>query len=525
VVPPADDLKSATAAAEAPSGEPPRTAERHRPAPSLGLRATSNTVYLLGGAVLARLATLVLAGYLGRSFAAPGLGAYNLVVAITGLFQLIADFGVTQYLTRELAARPTEEARIMRLGAVGALYFGASAFLACNAIALAAGYPSRILQWILIASAPSLLAFAYTGIALPRAKLQGRKVAILTLAGQLSASLLIVVVVVSGQSIGTLIVLQAVTGALSGLLILGATRAWRFWRPPWGWRDLRAGLSIARNAAPLGVVAVLALIYYRLDTYILSLVKSEADVGYYSSAWKMSEALHLLPTAVAATMLSVASRRGARAREQTAQALTTALRYLVLAGLPVIVGSVLLAPSIVRAVYGPSLLPAAPTLRVMLGAELASFFGVAAAAALTGLGRVRLLFKLQLVTIPLNGLACLLLLPRYGYQGAAWISLVTEIVSTGGLVYLASRELRAPHPLVPWGPVGRVTAACLPMAMVVVVLHEALHVPLAAVIAAAAFVFTTAAVAVGALRRQDVQLVARSLRTPSVEEPVLLVEP
>src|SRR6478672_5467373 len=91
---------------------------------TLGRRAAGNTIYLFIGSAASRLMGLVLVGYLARNFHVTGLGSYNLVVAYTGMFSLFADLGLSQYLTRELAARPHDAEVLVRRAAVASLVTG-----------------------------------------------------------------------------------------------------------------------------------------------------------------------------------------------------------------------------------------------------------------------------------------------------------------------------------------------------------------------------------------------------------------
>ena len=442
------------------------------PEPGLGRRAAGNTIYLFLGSVASRLMGLVLVGYLARNFQVAGLGSYNLVLAYTGLFSLFADLGLTSYLTRELAARPDDRESLLRRAAVGSLLTGTIAFLVCNGLALAVGYSAELLGWILIASLPLFLGPAFTTIATLNAGLRGRRVATLALINQALGMAVVLVIVLTGSGIGALIAVQAAQSLVYAALILWSADVWGVYSRGWRPIPLADGLRMAWAAVPLGGMAILGFVYYRLDTFLLSVIDSEQAVGYYSAAWRLTEALHIVPAAIAATMLPLAAMHAGLDRDRLVDAVRLTFRFLALIGVPIAAGCIILATPILEAVYGSDLIPATLAFRVLIVAEVVFFFGQVIAATLVGLRLVRKAFIAQLIILPLNAGACALVLPHYGYDGAAWISLGTEIVGVGYLLWLLRAALPRDIPIIPWRPAALATIASVPMAALVYWLRE-----------------------------------------------------
>src|SRR6185503_571501 len=110
----------------------------------------------------------------------------------------------------------------------------------------------------------------------------------------------------------------------------------------------------------------------------------------------------------------------------------------------------------------PALLPATLAFRVLIVAEVVFFFGQVMAATLIGLRLVRKAFVAQLIIVPLNAAACAVVLPRYGYDGAAWISLTTEIVGVGYLLWLLRSTLPREISILPWRPAALAMIASAP---------------------------------------------------------------
>jgi O-antigen/teichoic acid export membrane protein len=482
----------------------PSAAESER---GLGQRAASNTIHIFAGSVLSHLMGLVLVGYLARQFDVVGLGSYNLVVAYTGLFSLFADFGLIQYLTRELAARPHDREVLLRQAAAGSLAAGAIAFALCNGLARAVGYDAHLLRWILIASLPMFLGPAFISIAVLNAGLRGRRVAALAVTNQALGAVIVLLIVVSGSGIGTLIAAQAVQSFVYAMLIAWSSGMGRIYRDGFRRIQLAAGLRLVWAAVPLGAMAIIALVYYRLDTFLLSVIASEKAVGYYSGAWRLTEALHIVPAAVTATMLPLAARREGESMRRVADAIRLAFRFLTLIGVPILVGCMILAEPILKAVYGPALAPATTAFRILIVTEIIFFFGSVVGATLVGLRQVRKAFISQVISVPLNAAACAVVLPRYGYNGAAWISLATEALVVSYLVWTLRPLLDTKTSIVPLRPAVQAVIASAPMAVLIVLLQSA-RAPLILTIVAGAAVFGLVLVAARGVSREDLRLIS-----------------
>jgi O-antigen/teichoic acid export membrane protein len=254
-------------------------------------------------------------------------------------------------------------------------------------------------------------------------------------------------------------------------------------------------------------MAIIASVYYRLDTFLLSVIDSETAVGYYSAAWRLTEALHIVPAALAATMLPLAAWRGGLDSRRLGDAIRLAFRFMALIGVPMVVGSLVLAEPILEAVYGAALTPAAEAFRILIVTEFIFFFAAVASATLVGLRMVRRVFVSQVIVVPINAAACAVVLPHYGYNGAAWISLGTELVVGGYLLFTLRGALATGVSVIPVRPIVQAVIASAPMAAIVLWLR-ATGLPLIPTILAGAAVFGLVIVAVGGLGRNDVRLLS-----------------
>ncbi|MCU0411716.1 MAG: oligosaccharide flippase family protein, partial [Bacteroidetes bacterium] len=121
-----------------------------------------------------------------------------------------------------------------------------------------------------------------------------------------------------------------------------------------------------RTSLPLATGAILAMLTINYPPLALGVFRSAADVGLYGAASKMVFFLLLGDRILATLLLPASARIHARSPQETASALTTTLRWVVVLGLPIAVGGTLLAAPLVTIVFGQSYLPSVQILQVFI---------------------------------------------------------------------------------------------------------------------------------------------------------------
>jgi O-antigen/teichoic acid export membrane protein len=91
--------------------------------------------------------------------------------------------------------------------------------------------------------------------------------------------------------------------------------------------------------------------------------------------------------------------------------------------------------------FGPGFVDAAPCLRVLAWALMLMFVNRFTGTLLTAAGRQGMLVKLCAVVLVANVVLNLLLIPRYGRMGAAWVTLLCECGFLPTLLLLSRRYL------------------------------------------------------------------------------------
>jgi O-antigen/teichoic acid export membrane protein len=206
-------------------------------------------------------------------------------------------------------------------------------------------------------------------------------------------------------------------------------------------------LQLLRDAWPVGLTVLLAVVYLKLDSVLLGVFSRQEEVGLYGAAYRPIEYLILASSVLIHPVFPLLARwQGVDARRFKAvfQGGTTAL-LAVLLPVPVIV--CLVADPLVRLLYAPEFAAAAAPLRLLSVAMVFVTFAVWQDFTLLSIGRQRITLAYGAVGVGLNIALNLVLIPQAGAVGAAWAALATGVVFSASAFWACQRFARvAPDP-------------------------------------------------------------------------------
>ena len=394
-----------------------------------------NIGWLLADNVLRTGLGIPIAIWLTRYLGPEQSGAYSYALYFVALFGALAPLGLNTITVREIVRNPERRDEIlgttMVLKVIGALATLALILLAITVLQLSDGQA----RWLIGIAALSLVfqsfetidfafqartqsrytvwarngAFALTGIA---------KIAFLWLGGPLVAFVWLMV-------------------AESALCALGFLGMYRYsgqrigdWRYSW-----RCARELLNDSWPLVLSSVAVTIYMYIDQLMLGEMLGNHAVGIYSAVTRLSEVWYFVPMVILSSVLPamVAAKKVSEAvylaRLQTLFAGMAAFSYAV--ALP----TTFIATPLVLLLFGDRYAAAGPVLVVHIWSLLFVALGVARQAYLTTENLTRFSFVSTAAGAMVNVMMNLVLIPRFGPQGAAFATLVSYAVA--GLISCA----------------------------------------------------------------------------------------
>jgi O-antigen/teichoic acid export membrane protein len=474
----------------------------------LGRRALRNTALILAARVISRLIALVTVFATASHLRDARFGDFNTVVTVTALISpVVLDLGFNVLYQREGARRPSEVERYLQNLMSVRVLLAVIAFpvLAVALYALRLGdllLPGFVLM--VLTSYANLL--RYTLYALQRLGFEAIAIVLesllllgLTLFGVLNHQgvpyfLWAYVAMYAFDCIFFSVLLR----------VLNIARLrWRF-EPAlirqWFWMGL-----------PFAVTFVLTTLYWKLDVPLLKLFKTSAEVGWYSFAYKPFEALLFVPITMLGVVLPALAVYQRDSLDRLRAAVTMFFKALVLVGWPVSVGVVVLAYPLAGLWSGfyPQSIPA---LQILGLAYVFAFVNNAFIGALTVLDRQAAYARAAGISLVVNLVLNLILIPPFGYIAASWTTVATEVVLVAAGWWLTAKHLGNLHlPAASWRPL----LAGAVMGAVLIPLRDVQGDAVVLVVLLGVAVYAAAVVLVRAVTPEELRFVRTALRRPS----------
>lgn len=270
----------------------------------------------------------------------------------------------------------------------------------------------------------------------------------------------------------------------AALVLLGAA-----WRGPvaataagmalavaWVWRRYWAGVKLGLDRAilsklcqygiPLSLTVALTIMISSSDRFLIAWFRGEDAAGLYSVAVDFtSQTLFLLMMVVNLAVFPIAVRAFEHHGKEAAQEqMRTNAALLMAIGVPCVVGLTILAPGIANCFLGKNFREAAAGIipLIALGTFLAGLKAYHFDAAFQFAHRTVYQVWIVLFAAALNVALNLVVVPRYGINGAAVVSVLAYLVSIALTAWLGRRHFVLPFPA---GPCGRVLLAGAAMAL------------------------------------------------------------
>jgi O-antigen/teichoic acid export membrane protein len=204
------------------------------------------------------------------------------------------------------------------------------------------------------------------------------------------------------------------------------------------WRELQSA------ALPLGFFMIALNMYTYIDTVILGLMRTDAEVGVYAASYHVYEGLTYAPSILAAVLTPRLSYLFTHDRAAHRGLLMRALAGSIALG--VVLGAMAagLASPIMLTLFGSRYAPGVLPLQILAAGALFVFgtWILHAAAISTNLDR-RLLVT-TIVGLGTNVSLNIVFIPRWGISGAAWATVLAEALTVALLFVQVTRRLRDP---------------------------------------------------------------------------------
>ncbi len=403
-----------------------------------------NTITSAGARILGLALSLITIGFITRYLGQEGFGYYATILAFLYFFTVLSDLGLYSISVREISRPKANESKIAGNAFTLRFFFGLFAFSIAPIIVCFLPYPDQIKLGTLIASAAFWLnSNQQVLMGIFQKYLRMDKIALTEVAAR-SIQLALVIIFIH-LDLGFLFIVGALTAGAIINFSLAFIFSQRYILIKFRF-DFDYWKSILKESLPLAVASVFTVVYFRLDTIMLSLMQPAKDVGIYNLAYKFLESLIFFPAMFVGLIMPLMSKYAVSDKIKFKQTVQKTLDLLLIFIIPLIIGTWFLSKWLVVLIGGPEFITSAGVLNILIIATGIIFLGVLFSNQIIALKQQKKLAYIYGLGALFNLITNYIFIPQYSYYGAAGTTLFTELLVTVLMVVIIYRSLGAlPH--------------------------------------------------------------------------------
>ncbi len=409
---------------------------------STARKILSNTVaQIIGKAFVAMLGLVVVkisTQYLGKA----GFGSYSFIYEFLAFFGIAADLGLFTIAVKEMSENEDKIQKIIgNILSLRTILVATTMLAAVVTIFLIPHYKGTLIPIGTAIAAITVFLTIINGTltSVLQTKLKMEISSIATVIGKIFSVGFMVYVVFFGFPNDTemgfyMLILAGVIGMTINLLITNhyvkkiAPINYQF--------DIKLWKNILKKSAPYGLALILNTIYFRIDSILIFNMRSEEELGLYSVAMKMLESLAILPLYFMNSVLPTLTKSIKEGTDRYKKVISYAFDFLASLSVPMVIGGTILAYPIIFIVSTPEFLSRISegfygsdiAFQILIFALFFQFLNVLFAFILIAIDKQTKLLYVNLIGVIFNLAANFAVIPTYGFRGAAFTSVISEMI-------------------------------------------------------------------------------------------------
>lgn len=395
-----------------------------------------NVIFNSIAKILSTILALVGIGFITRYLGTSGFGDYSTVLAFFAFFGSFADLGLYSITAREISRPNADEKKILNNAFTLRLASSLIVFILTPILVFFLPYSNDVKLGILIAAASFVFSSTYNVLnGVFQKNLAMDRVALAEVLGKVLQVAIIVLAVKNNWGFLAIIlsVLAAMIFNFSTVLFflrkyakLSLQFDYAYWK------------SFLKEALPLGISAIVIFVYFKIDTILLSVLKTNTEVGIYNAAYKVIENISFFPAMIIGLVFPIFSRHIFSDKPQFSHIANETTKVFLVLLVPIVIGTLFLSEGIINLIGGAAFAQSANTLRILIFSLAFIFFGNFFNSILIASNHQKKLLWALVGCAIFNVTANLIFIPLFSYTGSAIISAFTEFfVAAAGFILTA----------------------------------------------------------------------------------------
>jgi O-antigen/teichoic acid export membrane protein len=403
-------------------------------------RIAKNTGVLLSSQIVSYILGFLYVMYTVRYLGAEGFGILSFALAFTSILGVFADLGLSTLTVREVARDKSLTGKYLGNIAVIKVILVVVTYGLITLVINLLGYPEltiKVVYFIALSVVFNSFTNMFYSIFQAYEKMEYRSL------GQILNSVLLLFGALIAISQGYSVIWFACTYFFVSFLLFVYTffiSIWKFITP-----KLEINLNFwkptVKQALPFFLSAVVDLIAFRIDIVMLSMMKGDKVAGWYSAAYRLMEVLLFIPAAFASSIYPVLSNSYVSSQNFLKFAYQKSFHYLFIIGIPIAIGTTLLADKIILFIYKGDFVHSIITLQILIWTIPIIFLTYMSGTILASINRQSIALQINFLCMIFNVVINLILIPKYSLIGASITTVITSSLALILFYYFLSKNL------------------------------------------------------------------------------------
>lgn len=365
---------------------------------------------------------LIVLGLISRTYGREGTGIYTLSVTYISFFFLLADLGLNSYFLPKLK----EDLRIANKLFNIRFFWGVLLMIFANAILPFLPFYSKDFSVAILVSAASIVFNGVMGSAnlIFQSRLKYERSVFALSLGLIIEVPVVLFLVRNKVDVGLLAAGPMVAWFVSSVLALILVNKYSRFRIEG--IDFNFFWANFKKAWPISLTLLLNIVYFRVDSFILSSVRNFSEVGIYNLGYQIFQTALVLPTFIMNGFYPLMIKSHQEDIKIFKKQIFSAFLLMFSLGFIGIIFTFIFANLIIKLISGPLFIDSAGVLKV-LSLGFPAFFGSAVLMwVFITLKKYKTMLSVYITGLVTNLILNLVYIPKYSYTAASWVTVVSE---------------------------------------------------------------------------------------------------
>lgn len=391
------------------------------------LKISAQTFWQILGKFVSSLSTIVILGLVARNYGEVGIGIFTLALTYLAFFYLAADFGINaHFLTRVHGMgyrKQVEWRKLLGLRIVWAFLLVLISLLITPLLP----FNNQTFSRTVLFGSLAIMGYALfiSANAIFQSRLRYDLSVLATTFGTVVALLTITFVVFKDLPVPYLAIGYMVGWIVTGLLALILVKKFlNNLSPEFSLNYLKTTLG---SVWPISLTLVLNVVYFRVDSFILTSYKSFAEVGIYNLAYQIFQSALVLPTFIMNAYYPIMLTQYNQSKNLLKLSIAKGCLVLGTLGLVGTLVTLLLSPFFIALLTaGQGFSGSVNSLKALSLGFPAYFISALLMWSMVVLKRYKQMLAIYLIGLLANITLNLILVPKYSYMASSFITGISE---------------------------------------------------------------------------------------------------